>query len=62
MLVAPSLIPRKPGEQIKTDRRDAKKLAHLFRARHRVSKLLLRRAITFSGKRTWNLAHRRWLE
>ena len=62
MLVAPSLIPRKPGERIKTDRRDAKKLAHLFRARHRVSKLLLRRAITFSGKRTWNLAHRRWLE
>jgi len=32
MLVAPSLIPRKPGERIKTDRRDAKKLAHLFRA------------------------------
>jgi transposase len=95
MLVAPSLIPRKPGERIKTDRRDAKKLAHLFRAglltdvqplteedeaardlsraredlredlvraRHRVSKLLLRRAITFTGKRAWNLAHRRWLE
>jgi hypothetical protein len=32
MLVAPSLIPRKPGERIKTDRRDAKKLALLFRA------------------------------
>ena len=26
-VVAPSLIPRKPGERIKTDRRDAKKLA-----------------------------------
>lgn len=32
MLVAPSLIPRKPGERIKTDRRDARKLAELFRA------------------------------
>jgi transposase len=32
MVVAPSLIPRKPGERIKTDRRDARKLGHLFRA------------------------------
>jgi transposase len=32
MVVAPSLIPRKPGERIKTDRRDASKLASLFRA------------------------------
>ena len=32
MVVAPSLIPRKPGERIKTDRRDARKLAELFRA------------------------------
>lgn len=95
LLVAPSLIPRKPGERIKTDRRDARKLAVLFRAglltevqplteedeaardlsraredlredlvraRHRVSKLLLRRAITFTGKRAWSLTHRRWLE
>jgi transposase len=96
MLVAPSLIPRKPGERIKTDRRDAKKLALLFRAglltevhplteedeaardlsrarddlredlvraRHRLGKFLLRRAITFTpGKRAWTLAHRRWLE
>ena len=31
-VVAPSLIPRKPGERIKTDRRDAKKLAELYRA------------------------------
>jgi transposase len=96
MLVAPSLIPRKPGERIKTDRRDAKKLAQLFRAglltevhplteedeaardlsrarddlredltraRHRLSKFLLRRAISFTpGKKAWTLAHRRWLE
>jgi transposase len=32
-VVAPSLIPVKPGEHIKTDRRDARKLAELFRAR-----------------------------
>src|SRR6185436_10082386 len=32
MVVAPSLIPVKPGERIKTDRRDARKLASLFRA------------------------------
>ena len=96
MLVAPSLIPRKPGERIKTDRRDAKKLAFLFRAglltevhplteedeaardlsraredlredlvraRHRLGKFLLRRAVTFTpGKRPWTLAHRRWLD
>lgn len=32
MVVAPSLIPQKAGERIKTDRRDARKLADLFRA------------------------------
>lgn len=31
-IIAPSLIPKKPGERIKTDRRDAKKLAELMRA------------------------------
>ena len=31
-MVAPSLIPIKPGERIKTDRRDARKLAELLRA------------------------------
>jgi len=31
-VVAPSLIPKKPGERIKTDRRDALKLARLQRA------------------------------
>lgn len=31
-VIAPSLIPKKPGEKIKTDRRDAKKLAELLRA------------------------------
>lgn len=32
VVVAPSLIPRKPGDRIKTDRRDARKLVELFRA------------------------------
>lgn len=31
-VIAPSLIPRRPGERVKTDRRDAVKLARLFRA------------------------------
>ncbi len=30
VVVAPSLIPRKPGERVKTDRRDARKLAELL--------------------------------
>jgi transposase len=32
VVVAPSLIPRKPGDRVKTNRRDARKLAELFRA------------------------------
>lgn len=31
-VIAPSLIPRRPGERIKTNRRDARKLAQLLRA------------------------------
>jgi transposase len=31
-VIAPSLIPRKPGERVKTDRRDARKLVELFQA------------------------------
>ena len=31
-VIAPALIPRKPGERIKTDRRDARKLGELLRA------------------------------
>lgn len=30
-VIAPSLTPRKPGQRVKTDRRDAKKLAMLFK-------------------------------
>lgn len=32
MVMAPSLIPRRPGVRIKTDRRDARSLARLFRS------------------------------
>ncbi len=31
-VTAPGLIPKKPGDRVKTDRRDAIKLAHLYRA------------------------------
>jgi transposase len=31
-VIAPALIPRKPGDRIKTDRRDARKLAEMWRA------------------------------
>jgi len=31
-VIAPSLIPRKPGEKVKTDKKDAKKLARLLRS------------------------------
>ena len=31
-VIAPSLIPAKPGDRVKTDRRDARKLAELFKA------------------------------
>jgi transposase len=94
-VVAPALIPRKPGDHIKTNRRDARKLAELLRAglltevapptpadeavrdlararddaredlvraRHRLSKLLLRRGVHFPGaQRAWSDPHRRWL-
>ena len=32
IVVAPSLIPRRPGDRVRTDRRDARKLARLHRA------------------------------
>lgn len=93
-VVAPSLVPRKPGEWVKTDRRDARKLAKTLRAgmltvvhpptpedeaardltraredaredqgraRHRLSKMLLRQGLTFTQTKNWTQAHRRWL-
>lgn len=93
-VVAPSLIPVKPGQRIKTDRRDARRLAELLRGdeltsvrvptpaeeavrdlsraredvredlgrcRHRLTKLLLRRGLSYSQGRAWTQAHRAWL-
>jgi len=95
MVIAPSLIPRKPGDRIKTDRRDARMLGEMLRAdlltevrppspedealrdlcraredakedqtraRHRMSKFLLRRDLRFDGgKKNWTQAHHAWL-
>lgn len=95
-VIAPSLIPRKPGERIKTDRRDARKLAHLLlaglltevtppseaeearrelcrarsaamkdlvRAKHRVSKFLLRHDRIYTlGRTLWTKMHLKWVE
>lgn len=93
-VIAPSLIPKKPGDKVKTDRRDARKLVHLLqaglltevhapseadealrdlcrcrddlrqdvmRARHRLSKFLLRRALVYTRGRSWTNAHHEWL-
>jgi transposase len=92
VVVAPGLVPQRPGERIKTDPRDARKLAQLhaarllepiqipveleaardliraredarierMRARHRLSKLLLRNDRRMPTK-CWGVARRRWL-
>ena len=41
-VVAPALIPRKPGDHIKTNRRDARKLAELLRAEARLRRWIWR--------------------
>src|SRR2546425_3027234 len=95
-VVAPTLVPTKPGDRVKTDRRDAAKLARChragdltavwvpdaahealrdlvrareaakqdqLRARHRVSKFLLRHGIRPpAGTKPWTQRHRRWLD
>lgn len=94
-VVAPGSIPRGSGDRVKTDRRDAVRLARLLgagelrfafvpsvadeqfrdltrsiedvrgdlmRARHRLSKFLLRRSERYPGPgRAWTAAHLRWL-
>jgi transposase len=94
-VVAAGKVPRASGDRIKTDRRDAERLARLLaagelrfayvpsvadeqfrdviraiedcrgdlmRARHRLSKLLLRRDLRWPGPgSTWTQAHMRWL-
>jgi len=94
MVAAPSLIPKRPGERVKTDWRNARNLAlslcagtltavhvptpeqEAFRdvvrtwqqskraitaAKQRLKSFLLRNDIRYSGRATWNAAHRRWL-
>jgi transposase len=96
-VVAPSLVPVKPGDRVKTDRRDALKLAQsyragdltavwvpdaahealrdlvrareaakadLLRARHRLSKFLLRRGWRRpeSIKSAWTKPHLEWIK
>jgi len=93
-VVAPSLIPKKASDKVKTDRRDADQLARLFRAgeltaihvpdqedeavrdlvrarfaamtdqrqaRNRLKGFLLRLGFRYTGKSSWNDAHRRYL-
>lgn len=92
-VAAPSKIPRAAGDRVKTDRRDAERLARLLRlgelvsvrvpdpdeeaardlvrtredargdlmrARHRLSKLLLRHGLVYEAS-AWTLAHDAWL-
>jgi transposase len=92
-VAAPSKIPRAPGDRVKTDRRDAERLARLLRlgelvavrvpepheeaardlvraredargdlmrARHRLSKLLLRHGLVYDAS-AWTFAHDAWL-
>lgn len=93
-VIAPSLIPKKASDRVKTDRRDADQLARLFRAgeltavhvpdqedeairdlvrartsamtdqrqaRNRLKGFLLRLGFRYSGKSSWNDAHKRYL-
>jgi transposase len=93
-VIAPSLIPRKASDRVKTDRRDADQLARLHRAgeltavhvpdqedeairdlarartsamtdqrqaRNRLKGFLLRLGFRYSGKSSWNDAHKRYL-
>src|SRR5262249_42702909 len=92
-VAAPSRIPRASGDRVKTDRRDAERLARLLRlgglvavrgpephegaapglvgargdaggelmrARHRLSKLLLRHGLVYDAS-AWTLTHDAWL-
>jgi transposase len=93
-VIAPSLIPKAAGDKVKTDKRDARRLARLHRAgeltainiptpeqeavrdlcrarvdvviertkaRHRLSKFLLRHSQIYRGGAQWTMAHEQWL-
>src|ERR671934_1273730 len=92
-VIVPSLIPKAPGDKVKTDRRDCRRLARLHppgelvairiptpaeeavrdlcraradlvedrtRARHRLSKFLLRHGRPWRGGNAWTLTPERW--
>jgi transposase len=93
-VIAPSLVPKAAGDKVKTDKRDARRLARLHRAgeltaihiptadqeafrdlcrarvdvviertraRHRLSKFLLRHSQIFREGAQWTMAHEQWL-
>lgn len=93
-MIVPSLIPKAAGDKVKTDKRDARRLARLHRAgeltaihiptleqeavrdlcrarvdvviertraRHRLSKFLLRHSQIYRQGAQWTMAHERWL-
>src|SRR6266436_2052351 len=60
VVVAPSLIPKRAGDRVKTDRRDAASLARLHRAGQQLSGFLLRQGCHY-GRPAWTKLHRRWL-
>jgi len=55
-VIAPSLIPRRSGDRVKTDRRDAEKLARLYRA----GELTPVRVPSEAEERTRSLVRCRW--
>jgi transposase len=94
-VVAPSLVPKGRGDKVKTDKRDARRLASLHRsgvltpvgvptrqqeavrdlcrtrgdmvedltrARHRLTKFLLRHSIVYREGSNWTFRHQRWLD
>lgn len=94
-VIAPSLTPVRPGDRVKTDKRDAANLARFYRtgdlteirvptceeeaardlpraredvlkdrlrARHRLSKFLLRQGRVYTGTKAWGTAYKAWLK
>src|SRR5437879_11088925 len=63
-VVAPSLMPKKPGDRVKTDRRDARQLARLMRSGDLPPVYVPAvddEAIRYTGRANWSPAHLRWL-
>ncbi|MCX5789240.1 MAG: IS110 family transposase, partial [Elusimicrobia bacterium] len=93
-VIAPSMTPKKPGDRVKTDSRDAEKLAQLhragqltpvrvptreeeaardltrvredalvdrLRARHRLSKFLLRQGLVWRETKAWSIKRQVWI-